>query len=75
MKVYCFTYKGSYGGGCAIVAANSKEEAYNILSYDRLVTYNDDVKEYTDIDHCNEIPTLTANVSSARVITCKFYVE
>lgn len=75
MKVYCFNYRGKYGGGCAIVAANSKEEAYNTLSYNMLLDYQEDIKDYTDIEHCNEIVTLTANVTSPRIIIYKFYTE
>jgi len=70
MKVFCFSYKGQYGGGCAVVAANSKEEAYNVLT-----KHDETMEYYTDIDHCIEVLELNTNVSSSRVIICKFYQE
>ena len=72
MKVYCFTYKGGYGGGCAIVAANSLIEAFGILSS------NDEfILDYTDLEHGYEEPLLKADesITEPKVIVKKFYAE
>lgn len=70
MKVFCFSYKGTYGGGCAVVAANSKEEAYSVLT-----RHDESMQYYTDTNHCREVLELNTNVSSPRVIICKFYIS
>jgi len=34
MKIYQLTYSGGFGGGLALVAANSQEEALNVFAND-----------------------------------------
>ena len=72
MKVYKFTYNFIYGGGCAIVCANSKEEAFGTLVKD-----NEFIASYTDLNHCEEIPSLSCNlVTSEPYVVCShFYGE
>lgn len=71
MTVYCFTYNGGYGGGCAIVVANSPAEAFGILvdKYE-FTTY------YTDLKHCEELEDLKPNEGVEPKIICEnFYSE
>lgn len=72
MNVYKFTYKSHYGGGCAIVCANSKEEAFGVLS-----DYDEFTEDYTDLNRCEEIHSLSCNlVTSEPYVVCShFYAE
>lgn len=72
MKCYCFTNKLSYGGGCALVAANSHAEAYGVLV--SAFEYN---AKRTDLDHCNEVETLipASYIVEPSVIIEHFYEE
>ena len=75
MKIFEFIYKGEYGGGLAIVAANSPEEAYSVLESDE--NYGELITEYTDLSHCNELTTIspTGEVTEPQIITSNFYSE
>lgn len=83
MKVFMCKRSGSYGGGLAVVAANSKEEAFRVLhedpDYEHFVDSTDENGYYTDdINKCDsyeyhranwfECPLLTANVDKPQVI-------
>ena len=39
MKVFCCKNQQSYGGGLILVAANTKEEAFNTASVDKDINY------------------------------------
>ena len=72
MKIFIFTCKVQYGGGCAIVAANSLIEAFGILSS------NDEfILDYTDLEHGYEEPLLKADesITEPKVIIKRFYQE
>ena len=71
MKIFVFTYKGQYGGGCAIVAANSLIEAFCILSSDEFIL------DYTDLEHGFEEPLLKADesITEPKIIINRFYQE
>lgn len=71
MKVYCFTNKNEYGGGCAIVIANSPVEALGVLAN---VKFN---LEQTDLSHCEELTLLIPNesITNPTLITEHFYTE
>lgn len=71
MKVYCFSYNGGYGGGCAIVIANSPAEAYEILiNKYKYASY------YTNLQCCKELEDLKPNDDvEPKVICVNFYEE
>lgn len=90
MKVFACRRIGSYSGGLAVVAANSKEEAYKVFHEDErykfMLDCTDDNGDYTeDPMKCNsdyyrkelwcEIPNLTANVDKPCVIAEHGYTE
>lgn len=70
MKVYCFTNKNEYGGGCAIVIANSPVEALGVLA--NVNTY---ILEHTDLSHCEELTLLIPNesITNPTFVTERFY--
>ena len=70
MKVYCFKPNSAYSGGCFIVAANSPEEALGAIHAN---SHFD--SEYSDLEHCTEITSLSANVKEPTVIVSAFYIE
>ena len=70
-KVFKITPNSEYGGGCALVAADSVDEAKSIF---RQVAYYDYIfNEY----HCdiNEVPDLCCNANESKVILTHIYVE
>ena len=91
MKVFACERTGGYSGGLAIVAANSKEEAFIVFHtdslYDWMLDNNDiETEEFTsDINRCNsyyykredwfELPILTANVEQPCIIAEDGYTE
>ena len=70
MKVFKFTTNCRYGGGCAVVAANSEYEAFGALCY-----LNDMYAQYTDVKHCKLVEHLSTDVTIPTVIIANFYVE
>lgn len=72
MKVYCFTNNNDYGGGCAIVIANSPIEALGVLA--NAGAYN---LEQTDLSHCEELNLLIPDesVTNPILVTEHFYTE
>ena len=70
MKVYCFKPNGGYQGGCIIVAANSPLEALGAIHAN---SHFD--SEYSDLEHCTELISLSANVKEPTVIVSAFYIE
>lgn len=71
MKVYCFSYDGGYGGGCAIVVANSPAEAFGIL-----VNTHPYAPDYTNLELCQELQDLKPKEDiEPQVIIFKFYSE
>lgn len=70
MKVYCFKPNGGYQGGCVVVAANSPLEALGAIHAN---SHFD--SEFTDLEHCVEVTSLTANVEKPEVIISAFYIE
>lgn len=71
MKVYCFTYNGNYGGGCAIVVANSSAEAFGIL----VNTYEYAIN-YTNLEHCKELEDLKPKEDIEPKVICEnFYAD
>jgi hypothetical protein len=90
MKVFMCKRSGNYSGGLAIVAANSKEEAFRVLhedpDYEYCVDNTDKDGYYTeDLDKCDsntypranwfECSLLTANVDKPQVIGEDGYTE
>lgn len=91
MKVFMCKRQGGYNGGLAVVAANSKEEAFKTFfedeKYDWMIyKYDEDTYEYIDdctkwrsddypIDKWFECKTLTANVEKPCVIMEDGYTE
>lgn len=91
MKVFACERTGSYSGGLAIVAANSKEEAFIVFHTDSRYDWmldNQDIEtgEFTsDINRCNsyyykredwfELPILTADVDTPCIIIEDGYSE
>lgn len=88
MKVYIITFNGgefgdTYGGGMAVVAANTETEAYKLMS-DKF-NYPDDCEPnslynefrdyYANIDGVEEHPELNANLTEPQVIAFSFYRE
>lgn len=71
MKTYCFTPNTSYSGGCIIVAANSPQEAFGVIS-----EHDDCYSLYTDIKHCKELENLVpTNITKPKVIINTLYIE
>ena len=91
MKVFMCCRPGSFCGGLAVVAANTKEEAFKTFfedpDYDYMVDkYDIDTYEYTDdvtkwrsydypLDNWFECKALTANVDKPCVIMEDGYTE
>jgi hypothetical protein len=91
MKVFMCQRRGGYSGGLAVVAANSKEEAFKTFfddpDYDWMVDkYDEDTYEYADdftkwvssyypIEKWFECKVLTANVDRPCVIMEGGYSE
>lgn len=88
MKVYIITFNGgefgdTYGGGMAVVAANTETEAYNLMSdkFNRLddgeldSLYNEFRDYYANIDGVEEHPELSTNLTEPQVIAFNFYRE
>lgn len=91
MKVFMCQRQGGYSGGIAVVAANSKEEAFKTFfkdeDYDWMVDkYDIDTYEYTDdftkwrsdyypIEKWFECKVLTSNVDKPCVIMEDGYTE
>lgn len=79
MKVFMCERQGGYGGGLAIVAANSKEEAFYI--YHNAPSHNWEYDEYIDDGYYYkrvnwfECKHLTANVDKPCVIKESGYTE
>ncbi len=73
MKVFIFDCNKQYGGGLAVVAANDKEEAFELIKEE----YGGDewIYEYTDLDHCHERLDIEANVIKPQVLEADFYIE
>lgn len=72
MDVYKFTCTESYGGGEAIVAARSKEEAYGTLCEqvsDDYMAHNFSLRE------CEKLELLQADVLEPKLISIEYYVE
>ena len=65
MKVYKVTTKSSYSGGCILIAANSKEEANNLLDEDIFDWYNKP----------EEVPELMTTISEPKIIFDHTYFE
>jgi len=70
MKVYKFKFAGKYGGGDAIVAANSDYEAYKLL-----VQSNSYHGEVFNVQNSRELTALTANVKAPTIISVEYYQE
>lgn len=72
MKVYCFTNKNGFAGGCAIVIANSPIEALGVLA--NASTYN---LEQTDLEHYEELNLLIPDesVNNPILVAEHFYTE
>lgn len=72
MKVYGFTNKNGYGGGYAVVIANSPMEALGVLA--NANTYN---LEQTDLSHCEELNLLIPDesVNNPILVIEHFYTE
>jgi hypothetical protein len=75
MKVFMCRRQYGYSGGLAVVAANSKEEAFKTFfedkDYDWMVCKYDDTKWHSDyypIEEWFECKVLTANVAKPCVI-------
>lgn len=91
MKVFMCKRDGGYGGGLAVVAANTKEEAFEVFHSSKCYEYmvdNSDIEtgEYTeDLSRCNslyyrredwfEVPILTADTIVPKVIEEGGYTE
>lgn len=87
MKVFMCKRKGGYSGGLAVVAANTKEEAFKTFHSDKRFNWMneplgheaDESEEwYTHYYHLKdwfECPMLTANVDKPQVIEEDGYVE
>lgn len=70
MNVYQITYIGDWGGGMAVVAASSTEEALNILVDDS--SYYLDKKN--DLE-CKPLQGVKATVKFASLLAEDFYYE
>lgn len=69
MHVYQITYTGDWGGGLAVVAASSTEEALNILV--------EDSSYYLDKNdlECKPLQGVKATVNYPELLTESFYLE
>ena len=69
MHVYQITYTGDWGGGLAVVAASSTEEALNILV--------EDSSYYLDKNdlECKPLQDVAATVKFASLLAEDFYYE
>ena len=72
MDVYKFTCTESYGGGEAIVAARSAQEAYGTLC--EQVEYEYDASNFSLRD-CEKLDVLQADVQEPTHISIEYYVE
>ena len=70
MDVYAFTCNVGYGGGLAIVAANSVYEAYGALC-DNNTFY----AEFYDIEHSELLDNVSADVNEPKVLIENRYIE
>lgn len=70
MKVFAFKCNVSYGGGLAIVAANSVYEAYGVLC-DNNTFYI----EYYNIENSEELDNVSADVNEPKVLVEDHYIE
>jgi hypothetical protein len=91
MKVFMCKRDGGYSGGLAVVAANTKEEAFEVFHsskcYEYMVDHSDiETGEYTeDLSRCNsfyyrredwfEVPILTADTIVQKFIAEGGYTE
>lgn len=91
MKVFMCKRDGGYSGGLAVVAANTKEEAFEVFhsskGYEWMADCSDiETGEYTeDLSRCNsyyyrredwfEVPILTADTIVPKVIEEGGYTE
>lgn len=69
MNVYKITYTGGYGGGLAIVAANSEEEAIDVFDEDN--SYYLDKREVT----CDITENIYTDVKEPCILEEEFYIE
>lgn len=88
MKVFTIMFNGgefgdAYGGGMAVVAANTETEAYNLMS-DKFnypddgepdSPYNEFRDYYANIDGIEEHPELNTTLTEPQVIAFNFYRE
>lgn len=70
MKVFVFKCNVSYGGGLAIVAANSVYEAYGALCNDSKF-----YAEFYDIEHSEELDNVSADVNEPKILAENSYIE
>ena len=91
MKVFMCKRDGGYSGGLAVVAANTKDEAFEVFHsskvYEYMVDHSDcETGHYTeDLSRCNslyyrredwfEVPILTADTIVPKVIEEGGYTE
>lgn len=69
MDVYVFTCNKRYGGGLAVVAANSIYEAYGALCDNKFNA------NYYDIEHSKLLDNVSADVNEPKVLAENSYVE
>lgn len=72
MDVYKFTCTEPYGGGEAIVAARSAQEAYGTLC--EQVKYEYDASNFS-LRNCEKLDVLQADVQEPTLISIEYYVE
>lgn len=70
MKVFVFKCNVGYGGGLAIVAADSVYEAYGVLCDD-----NKFYIECYDIEHSEELDNVSADVNEPKILAENSYIE
>lgn len=70
MNVYIFTCNNRYGGGLAVVAANSVYEAYGALCDDN--KFN---AESYDIEHSELLDNVSADINEPKVLAENNYIE
>lgn len=70
MKVFAFKRNVGYGGGLAIVAANSVYEAYGALC-DNDTFY----AEFYDIEYSDELDNVSADVNEPKILVEYSYIE
>ena len=73
MNVFIFVCNKQYGGGMAVVAAETMLQAFELLQNE----YGGDefIYDYTDLDHCHMSKDLVANVTKPQVLESDFYTE